>query len=292
MTTPTRPTNSDVRAIITRVARYDIEERDGAEDILALFTPWADALEQRLDVLREEVEGLAQLIVDADRPYSEVRAERTRQEMLRVAGKFLHTCASPDFVAFGHFGRAAVLGEEFGEVCRAVLDVEKIAEGRGDPGAARKKLRAELIQVAAVAVAYIEGLDGKELGGADHEVADLTRQRDNAVASCHEIDRQKVEWMRERDALNDRVRLLSIESDAQHDELIGLYAQMAALTRQLGEAREEIAATRRQYKEQLDRVARADAETTRVRYEADALRVHAAELTSQIERICSRLPPP
>lgn len=54
-----------------------------------------------------------------------------------------------------------MLGEEYGEVCRAALDVEKIAEGRNDP-AARAKLRAELIQVAAVAVAYIEGLELKE----------------------------------------------------------------------------------------------------------------------------------
>jgi NTP pyrophosphatase (non-canonical NTP hydrolase) len=117
------------------------------------------ALEGERDQLREEGEALAQAAVYADRPYTEIKAERTRQEMLRAAGKFLHTCASPDWSAFTHFGRVVVLGEEYGEVCRAALDVEKIAEGRGDPDAARKKLRTELIQVAAVAVAYIEALD-------------------------------------------------------------------------------------------------------------------------------------
>ncbi len=88
--------------------------------------------------------------------------ERARQERLRLDGKFLHTCASPDFVAFTHFGRAAVLTEEVGEVARAVLDVEKIAEGRHEDALAFKKLRAELIQTAAVCVAYIEALDNSQ----------------------------------------------------------------------------------------------------------------------------------
>ena len=119
-------------------------------------------LKQRIEELEEEVQGLAQALVDADRPYSEVRAERTRQELLRAAGKFLYTCASPDFTAFSNFGRATVLGEEVGEVCRAALDAEKVAEGRGDIPAALAMLRKELIQVAAVAVAWIEGLDARE----------------------------------------------------------------------------------------------------------------------------------
>lgn len=42
---------------------------------------------------------------------------------------------------------AVVLGEEYGEVCRAIL------EGQG------ANLREELIQVAAVAVAWVEQLD-------------------------------------------------------------------------------------------------------------------------------------
>ena len=91
--------------------------------------------------------------------FTEISFERVRQEGLRASGKFLYTCASPDFAAFSHFARAAVLGEECGEVCRAVLDVEQIAEGRNKPSEAKKRLRKELIEVAAVAVAYIEALD-------------------------------------------------------------------------------------------------------------------------------------
>lgn len=126
---------------------------------IRMLTAERDTLAGRIKELEEEIEALSQALVDADRPYSQVRAERTRQELLRAAGKFLYTCASPDFAAFSHFGRVAVLGEEYGEVCRAALDVEKVAEGRHDTNAARIKLRTELIQVAAVAVAYIEGLD-------------------------------------------------------------------------------------------------------------------------------------
>ena len=91
--------------------------------------------------------------------YEAVDDERVHQERLCESGKFLHTCASPDFIAFTQFGRAAVLGEEYGEVCRAALDVEKVAEGRHEPAASRARLRKELIQVCAVAVAWIEALD-------------------------------------------------------------------------------------------------------------------------------------
>lgn len=132
------------------------------ELVLALIVGCKGVVEEKNAViqgLEEEVQAMAQESLDADRPYSEIKAERTRQELLRAAGKFLYTCADPNFVALSHFGRVTVLGEEFGEVCRAALDAEKIAEGRGDPEGALKKLRTELIQVAAVAVAYIEGLD-------------------------------------------------------------------------------------------------------------------------------------
>ena len=53
-------------------------------------------------------------------------------------------CSSP---AVPPIVKAAVLTEEVGEVARAVLD-------QADPG----ELRAELVQVAAVAVAWLEGL--------------------------------------------------------------------------------------------------------------------------------------
>jgi NTP pyrophosphatase (non-canonical NTP hydrolase) len=154
-----QPTRNQVLRIILDWAHPGGDGDKAADLIDAIYRERIAALEGERDQLREEGEALAQAAVYADRPYTEIKAERTRQEMLRAAGKFLHTCASPDWSAFTHFGRVVVLGEEYGEVCRAALDVEKIAEGRGDPDAARKKLRTELIQVAAVAVAYIEALD-------------------------------------------------------------------------------------------------------------------------------------
>lgn len=93
------------------------------------------------------------------RIYRAIHDERARQERLRESGKFLDTCASPDFETLSHFARVTILGEKYGEVYRAMLDVEQAAEERDVPAMARAKLRTELIQVAAVAVAYIEALD-------------------------------------------------------------------------------------------------------------------------------------
>lgn len=52
----------------------------------------------------------------------------------------------------------SILGEEFGEVCRAAYEATR-------NGADWAKYRAELIQVAAVAVAQIEALDRVGPGG-------------------------------------------------------------------------------------------------------------------------------
>ncbi len=71
--------------------------------------------------------------------------ERVRQERLKDSGKFQHTCADPEMT---DAERSLVLLEEVGEVARALLDAE---------GAAA--LREELVQVAAVAVAWIEAID-------------------------------------------------------------------------------------------------------------------------------------
>jgi len=70
-------------------------------------------------------------IVDA------ILQERQRQD---------HAWGTPEIRA--HDPWPAILGEEFGEVCRATL---------GNPDAG--DLRKELIQVAAVAVAWIEALE-------------------------------------------------------------------------------------------------------------------------------------
>ena len=80
-----------------------------------------------------------------------VYQERGRQEELKHKGKFAYTCADPEMT---HPERLAVLGEEFGEVCHEVN--EGIGVGREVNVA---KLRKELIQVAAVAVAWAEAVD-------------------------------------------------------------------------------------------------------------------------------------
>jgi len=93
-----------------------------------------------------------------------VVAERERQEAIgerkRAEGIDWRSCADPD-MAGGDDRRYAVLGEEVGEVARAMLErgfVPKHLVGEvdaiGDP-----ELRSELIQVAAVAVAWVEAID-------------------------------------------------------------------------------------------------------------------------------------
>jgi hypothetical protein len=80
----------------------------------------------------------------------DVLLERERQEKLglakRDAGTDWRSCADPTMRG-GDPMRLTVLVEEVGEVARAVLE--------GDTAS----LRAELVQVAAVAVAWIEALD-------------------------------------------------------------------------------------------------------------------------------------
>lgn len=71
-----------------------------------------------------------------------VQAERARQEHLYTAGVLPAICSNPDCP---NDLRLAALVEEVGEVGRAIL-------GDGD-------LRTELVQVAAVAVAWLEGIE-------------------------------------------------------------------------------------------------------------------------------------
>lgn len=81
---------------------------------------------------------------DKARVLSEVYKERVRQEDLKASGRFAYTCADTECTD----GQAlAILVEEVGEVARAMC------EGKG--------LRDELIQVAAVAVAWVARLDNK-----------------------------------------------------------------------------------------------------------------------------------
>lgn len=85
---------------------------------------------------------------------NDILVERIRQERLRREGRFTHTCASPGMSDENSY---LVLGEEFGEVGRAILECH-----RGDAEAMDKhdkELRKELIQVAAVCAAWVERLD-------------------------------------------------------------------------------------------------------------------------------------
>lgn len=78
-----------------------------------------------------------------DKAFQSIRDERARQHRLKVAGKFKHLLTDE---GMGDFGRLKVLGEEFGEVCRALQD---------EPD----NLRNELVDLAAVATAWIQWLD-------------------------------------------------------------------------------------------------------------------------------------
>lgn len=88
-----------------------------------------------------------------------VQSERARQELLKLQGKFAHTCADPVHSISNHC-KATILGEEMGEVCNAVNEIDNCLHRIDGLGCdqARMVLRNELIQVAAVAVAWVESL--------------------------------------------------------------------------------------------------------------------------------------
>lgn len=104
----------------------------------------------------------------------EIWKERVRQEQLKAEGKFLWSCADNTVEIQGrHYSvtnsmKLVVLAEEFGEAAREVSDL-LIAESKTtgalsdslDIKELQRKLRTELVQVAAVAVAWIEAL-GKQ----------------------------------------------------------------------------------------------------------------------------------
>lgn len=89
---------------------------------------------------------------------AEILSERYRQESLKAAGRFTHTCAD----ALTNLERFVILTREFGEVARAVaVTCDRRPELTSLTTA---DLRTELIQVAAVSLAWVEGLD-KETEG-------------------------------------------------------------------------------------------------------------------------------
>jgi NTP pyrophosphatase (non-canonical NTP hydrolase) len=83
-----------------------------------------------------------------------VRDERKRQEQLKAEGRFEFTCADDGLT---NAEKLACLTEELGEVAQEVLTQEGRRLARDTVGTP-EALRKELVQVAAVAVAWIEAL--------------------------------------------------------------------------------------------------------------------------------------
>jgi hypothetical protein len=100
---------------------------------------------------------------DRSEIFKAIVAERQRQEKLKADGHFKHTCADLEMTTTE---KVAVLGEEFGEVCKAALEVEKLAKRLSDVHNTSPwkydPLRQELIEVCAVAVAWLEAIDAKQ----------------------------------------------------------------------------------------------------------------------------------
>lgn len=82
-----------------------------------------------------------------------IYSERMRQERLKATGKFLYTCADPQMLSADKY---LVLGEEFGEVGRAILNMQGYAT---DYKAGLEDIQKELIQLAAVCVAWLEFIE-------------------------------------------------------------------------------------------------------------------------------------
>jgi NTP pyrophosphatase (non-canonical NTP hydrolase) len=110
---------------------------------------------------------------------ADVVVERDRQEAIgerkRAEGIPWRSCADPAMEG-GDAARFLVLGEEVGEVARAVLEWGFTARALADPASTAYQvvetgdtddahLRDELIQVAAVAVAWVESIDARAKGG-------------------------------------------------------------------------------------------------------------------------------
>lgn len=87
----------------------------------------------------------------------EIAQERQRQSWLREQGKFTATLADVDAAGESVLSptqKLAVLAEEVGEVARCALALERLVHEPDDV----RSLRTELIQVAALAVAWLEAL--------------------------------------------------------------------------------------------------------------------------------------
>lgn len=88
--------------------------------------------------------------------FARIAAERIRQRELFHAGKLTFDCASP---VTDNDRKLRVLTEELGEVAQAIDQLERCGR-RAASVFAREDLQTELVQVAAVAVAWLESLEG------------------------------------------------------------------------------------------------------------------------------------
>jgi hypothetical protein len=99
-----------------------------------------------------------------ERVLTRIGDERVSQDAMKAAGRFQFTCADDGMTDFERF---CVLGEEVGEVAREVLTQpeRRLAD---DTEGSLYGMRKELIQVAAVAAAWVEALDRRIAALPDH----------------------------------------------------------------------------------------------------------------------------
>lgn len=86
---------------------------------------------------------------------NDVSHERVHQELRKRLGRFKFTCADADGLTNPE--KCAILGEEFGEVCREAL-TQPDRRLATDSTGSLEALYNELVQVAAVAVAWAEAV--------------------------------------------------------------------------------------------------------------------------------------
>ena len=90
-----------------------------------------------------------------------VVAERSRQEKLKAEGRFAVSCADRGEGELSHAERLTVRVEEVGEVAREVLAYAARVPAPLDVTETIEALRGEVVQVAAVALAWIQALDAE-----------------------------------------------------------------------------------------------------------------------------------
>jgi NTP pyrophosphatase (non-canonical NTP hydrolase) len=99
------------------------------------------------------------------RVFDVIYGERVRQQRLKEEGRFLYTCA--DTIGLTPSQKYVVLAEECGEVARVLLNLNALAtdfkvenrSAEAHHAALAVMLKKELIEVAAVAVAWLESLE-------------------------------------------------------------------------------------------------------------------------------------